>query len=91
MSSGFQPRSTSHELPNDIREISEHFYQLGCTDGLPIVPPTPEAVAEMLGWTDRPADEVVARLAPRWGQATVEKIAINAVMAGAAGPSTYRC
>lgn len=71
-----------HELPNDIVEVSRFFYERGCTDGLPIVPPTRERVDAMLAFTDRDSDEVVARLAPQWGLATVEKIAINAVMAG---------
>ena len=59
------------------------FYKRGWTDGLPIVPPTEEAVKEMLTGTDLPADHIVATLVPRRGKATVEKIAINAVMAGA--------
>jgi hypothetical protein len=77
-----RPAGQLHELPNDVFAVSEYFYRRGCTDGLPVVPPTPEAVDRMLAWTDRPRDEVVARLAPRWGLATVEKIAVNAVMAG---------
>ena len=52
------------------------------TDGLPVVPPTEERLRAMLGGTRRPADEVVAVLDPLKGEATVEKIAINAVMAG---------
>ncbi|HEX2174112.1 MAG TPA: hypothetical protein VHL09_16895 [Dehalococcoidia bacterium] len=79
---GYRPTAGTHELPNDVLAVSEYFYQRGCTDGLPVVPPTPEAVGRMLAWTDRAPDEVVARLAPRWGLATVEKIAINAVLAG---------
>jgi len=50
--------------------------------GLPIMPPTEEAVKEMLKGTDLPADHVVARIPPMMGKATVEKIAINGVMAG---------
>ena len=51
-------------------------------DGLPVVPPTPERVQAMLRYTDRRPDEVVARVAPGFGEATVERIAINAVLAG---------
>jgi hypothetical protein len=80
--SGFRPSAAVHEVPNDVRAVSEFFYQRGCTDGLPVVPPTPAAVGEMLAWTDRAPDAVIARLPPRWGLATVEKIAINAVLAG---------
>jgi hypothetical protein len=49
---------------------------------MPIIPPTEEAVREMLAGTDLPADHVVAKIPPMLGKATVEKIAINAVMAG---------
>ena len=63
--------------------VNRFYYRNGWTDGLPIVPPTEEAVAEMLTGTDLPADHVVAKVIPRLGKATVEKIAINAVMAGA--------
>jgi hypothetical protein len=67
----------------NIGEVNQFYYQRGWTDGLPIIPPTEEAVAEMLAGTDLPADHVVGKIIPRLGKATVEKIAINAVMAGA--------
>ena len=67
----------------NLEEVNRFFYKRGWADGLPIVPPTEEAVAEMLTGTDLPADHVVGKLVPRLGKATVEKIAINAVMAGA--------
>lgn len=51
-------------------------------DGLPIIPPTEERVRRMLEYTDRDPQEVVGVVPPRRGKATVEKIAINAVMAG---------
>lgn len=54
----------------------------GFGDGLPLVPPTPERVAAMLDGAGRDPGEVLGRLAPSWKQATVEKVAINAVMAG---------
>jgi len=66
-----------------LQEVNKFYYRKGWTDGLPIIPPTEEAVAEMLTGTDLPPDHVVATLIPRKGKATVEKIAINAVMAGA--------
>lgn len=70
-------------LTNDpYSAATKLFYQRGWTDGLPIVPPTEEAVANMLTGTDLPRDQVVATLDPMGGQATVEKIAVNAVMAG---------
>jgi len=66
-----------------IEEVNRFFYQRGWTDGLVIIPPTEGAVAEMLAGTDLPPDHLVAMMGPREGKATVEKIAINAVMAGA--------
>ena len=63
-------------------EISDLFYQYGWTNGTPIKLPTREAVDEMLQGTDYPAEYVVAKIPPMMGLATVEKIAVNAVMAG---------
>jgi hypothetical protein len=65
-----------------LSEINDLFYNRGWTDGLPIVPPTKELVKEMLKGTDLPADKVVGIVDLMKGQATVEKIAANAVMAG---------
>jgi hypothetical protein len=66
-----------------LEEINHFFYKRGWTDGLPVIPPTEEAVAEMLTGTDMAPDHLIAKLEPRMGKATVERIAINAVMAGA--------
>ncbi len=52
-------------------------------DGLPLTPPTEEAVKQMLTGTSRSPDEVLGLMVPRNGKATIEKVAINAVMAGA--------
>jgi hypothetical protein len=60
----------------------EACYARGWTDGLPVVPPTPERVLRMLGGTRRRRDEVVAIVPPNLAECTVEKVAINAVMAG---------
>jgi hypothetical protein len=65
------------------QDVNRFFYRNGWADGLPIAPPTEEAVKEMLLGTDLPPDHVVAEVIPRHGKATIEKIAINAVMAGA--------
>jgi len=67
---------------DEFSELNEWFYLRGWTDGLPIVPPTEVRVREMLKGSDLPADFVVANLDPMSGQATIEKIAVNAVMAG---------
>ena len=63
-------------------DVAEFMFDQGFSDGLPLVPPTPERVMRMLGGTHRGAQDVVAVLPPHMGDATVEKIAINAVMAG---------
>jgi hypothetical protein len=75
-----QPRIV---FSGNLKEINRYFYRRGWTDGFPIIPPTEEEIAEMLTGTDLPADHLVAKIIPRMGKATVEKIAINAVMAGA--------
>lgn len=58
------------------------LYQRGWTDGLPVMLPTRQRVEEMLKGTSRNPAEVVAILPPKGGVATVERVAINAVMAG---------
>jgi hypothetical protein len=60
----------------------EACYDRGWTDGLPVVPPTRERVLEMLEGTRRPPQEIVGLIAPNRVECTVEKVAINAVMAG---------
>jgi hypothetical protein len=67
----------------NLTKVNQLFYRKGWGDGLPIIPPSEEAVAEMMKGTDLPPDHVVAKIIPRMGKATVEKIAVNAVMAGA--------
>src|SRR3990172_8275798 len=70
------------ELEDSLEAIQEFFETQGWTDGLPIVPPTQERVRAMYRYVERDPDEVVAVLAPRNGEATVQRIAINAVMSG---------
>ncbi len=65
-----------------INELNEFFHENRWTEGLPIVPPTIEAVEAMLKFTDRDPDEVVGVLRPGRCEATVWKIAVNGVMAG---------
>ena len=72
------------EVPEDAEAVFEYALERGWTDGLPIIPPTRQRVERMLAATHRSPQEVVARLAPRQGEATVERVAINAVMAGCA-------
>ena len=63
-------------------DVAEFMFDQGFSDGLPLVPPTPERVMRMLAGTPRGAQDLVAVSPPNMGLATVEKIAINAVMAG---------
>jgi hypothetical protein len=65
-----------------ISAMEKYFLKRSWSDGLPLVPPTREAVNEMLEGTDLSPDYVVGMVEPGGGEATIEKIAINAVMAG---------
>ena len=67
------------DAPADLQEF---FFDRGWTDGLPVVPPTAEKVEAMLATVDRPRDELIGPIPPRMRVATLEKIAINAVLAG---------
>ena len=60
----------------------EQCYERGWSDGLPLVPPTEARVLRMLQGTRRRPDEVVGKVPPNLAPCTVEKVAINAVMAG---------
>lgn len=66
----------------DLREVNDHFRAKVWSDGLPIVPPTVDAVEEMLQFADRAPEEVIGYLPPRRLPATVWKVAVNGVMAG---------
>lgn len=70
-----------------LEAVNDWLYAHGWTNGTPVAPPTREAVDAMLQGTDLAPGHVVARLPPLLGEATVEKIAINGVMAGC--PPTY--
>jgi len=69
-------------VEDDLEAVNRLFRDRRWTDGLPIVPPTPERVRRMLTGTQRKPNDVIAQVAPGFGTATVERIAINAVMAG---------
>lgn len=66
----------------DIESAVELCYEQNWTDGLPVVPPTRGAIERMLSYLQRDPSEVIGVVPPRNGVATVEKIAINCVMAG---------
>jgi len=65
-----------------LEEVNQFFYRRQWTDGLPVIPPTLEAVNMMLKYTDRSPDEIVAVLPPANREASVWSIAVNGVMAG---------
>ncbi len=66
----------------DQEDDVEACFARGFSDGLPVVPPTPERVERMLAGTGRDRAEVLGLVAPDYGECTVEKVAVNAVMAG---------
>ena len=72
----------SIEADDDFDAVNELVRARGWGDGLPVVPPTEPRVREMLAYSDRPWNEPIARIAPRYGDATPLRLAANAVMAG---------
>ena len=75
----FASRSYSAD---SISAVQELYHSNGWTDGLPIVPPTREAVQECLEWVMMPPDQLIGIEPVRGLAITAEKLAINAVMAG---------
>ena len=70
------------EVPDDLDEFNAYALEQQWSDGLPLIPPTEQRVARMLAGYDDAYDAVVAQLPVENADCTVEKIAINAVMAG---------
>lgn len=66
----------------ELEDAIEACYDRGWSDGLPVVPPTPERVLSMLEGTVRDPAEVIGTVPPDLVECTVEKVAINAVLAG---------
>jgi len=66
----------------EAEDIMEACYDRGWSDGLPVVPPIPLRVMRMLNGSARDAAEIVGKVPPDNAPCTIEKIAINAVMAG---------
>jgi len=60
----------------------EQLHEQGCTDGLPVVIPTQDRVARMVLASGQEADMVLGTMGPGHGIATIEKVAVAAVMAG---------
>jgi len=72
--------------PDPVGAVNRLYRERGWTDGLPIVPPTPARVDEMLGAGPLERHAVLGDVEPLGGVASVEKIAVNAVMAGCEPP-----
>jgi hypothetical protein len=79
---GAAARAEPVEVGDDLEAFNRLMLERGWGDGLPLIPPTRERVEYMLQQTQLKPDDIVAAVAPAFGVATVERIAINAVMAG---------
>ena len=77
-------KDASIDADDDFDAINRLYMERGWGDGLPIIPPTTERVEAMLAYCDRPWNEPIAKIAPRYGEATPLRLAANAVMAGCA-------
>jgi hypothetical protein len=83
-------RAESENSPLRARKIEiapaddefEFMFDQGFSDGLPLVPPSPERVMRMLSGTARDPQEILGTMPPNMGDVSIEKLAINAVMAG---------
>ena len=67
---------------SESQDIMEACFERGWSDGLPVVPPTPLRVMRILGGSDRSPTEIVGQVPPDKVDCSIEKLAINAVMAG---------
>ena len=75
----FESRSIALGVDDDAFEVT---YDRGWSDGLPVVPPTDLRLARMLAGTSRPATDIIGAIPPNLIKCSVEKVAINAVLAG---------
>ncbi len=63
-------------------DLVEWYFEQGWTDGMPVVPPTPEKLADMMAALGGEPERVECRVPPRWGSLSRQVLAINMVMAG---------
>jgi hypothetical protein len=77
-----EPAPADIVFEGNLDEVNRFFYENDWSDGLPIVPPTPERVAEFLRFCDRPGETELGVLLPDRRRATVWNVAVNGVMAG---------
>ena len=66
----------------ELEDDAEGCYERGWSDGLPVIPPTRVRVIRMLKGTDRSPGEIIGNIPPDNAPCTIEKVAINAVLAG---------
>jgi hypothetical protein len=69
-------------IATDEEQALETLHAARCTDGLPVVIPTADRVARMVLASGLDADIVLGEMGPQWGAATVQSVAVSAVMAG---------
>jgi hypothetical protein len=69
------------KLKGTLKDVNKSFFKKGWSMGLPIIPPTPECVEEMMEGTNRKPDEVIGIVPPRMGVLTIEMVAVHAAMA----------
>ena len=77
-------RAARSRFQGDFVAAQRHLEALGWTDGLPVIPPTEELVAEMIAGVGYSPDTLLGEMEPLKGSVTIEKLAANAVMAGCA-------
>ena len=80
--SGLGRESVMLDVPADEQALRREFSRRTWSDGLPVIAPTEERVEAMLEYCDRDPLEVLGVIAPRRGEATVQAVAVCAVMAG---------
>ena len=77
-----EPSARDIVVRGGFSEVNRYFYEHEYSDGLPIIPPTQEAIDAFLRYTDRSADESLGTLLPDRRAATIWSVAVNGVMAG---------
>src|SRR5688500_7459076 len=76
------PPSTGASSVAETTDLIEWYYEQGHTDGLPVVPPTPEKLVAVIAALGDDPGRLLSRVPPRWGSLTREVLAINTGMAG---------
>jgi hypothetical protein len=77
-----EPGPREAVFTGSLDEVAEHFLAKGWSDGLPIIPPTPDRVDRFLGAVNEEPDTVLGALPPELREITITNIAVNGVMAG---------